>query len=773
MPSPSTTTRDDQYVRPMRKAPTSAGCARFIGRVGALAVALGLGAAIAGSPGIAWADGKGSGSSSSSGSASSDSSASSPASSGGSTDSTGTSGSRSGGGPTSTVSASTFSSAASSKRSERGSSGTDDDTSTDVTDAGDAPVDVKSTVSKNRSTSESRAVVAPPADRDPIAGAVVEPSARAETVTVTAETVADQPRDVVADDTLAVVDKAPPPAQLAAADTVAPAAATAPAPPRIGLVSGLVSGLLTAVGLHPQATDGPVAPAEPPTLWALLGWVRREIGHALSPASASMATAAATTSLTVSPTPTSAPVLPTVSPLGTSVQLEAESTAARTVRTLPVALAKLVLRLGFQLAAQQQFSLVGGPDQANLDRLSAAVDEYAMATAFQQQILNSNTPTLVAQVAPPHTWYGQMVPGSRILYDNPDTIYRFMGVNGASSYVITGRFTDEVPTDTTFSVLTGFTGITASVLTKDELVVNDDGTFTITADSTPADGRTNHLQLPNDATLIATRNTLADWNTEVPMSLDVIRVGGPPNSLFSQLGGFAIPVIGPLVVGNPLLTTLVSVVPPMARPPALLRGSVSAIIMLLGIRREATYIAVATTDPQTGEQLQPNVLKDPARNAEFLATQLQSAGYFQLADDEALVVTIDKGNAGYFVLPITDDWTITDDYWNEQTSLNSAQAIIDDGATTYTLVISKSDPGVANWVSTGGLNQGTISMRFQDLDPDAPDDLPTVSSQVVKLDDLASVLPAGTVYYDQAQRAEQLAIRKAGFDNRFAPYPQP
>jgi hypothetical protein len=136
-----------------------------------------------------------------------------------------------------------------------------------------------------------------------------------------------------------------------------------------------------------------------------------------------------------------------------------------------------------------------------------------------------------------------------------------------------------------------------------------------------------------------------------------------------------------------------------------------------------------------------------------------------------LVVTIDPGNAGYFVLPVTNDWTISTDYWNQQTSLNGSQAIANaDG--TYTLVISKTDPGVANWVSTGGLNQGTISMRFQDLDPDSTD-LPTVSSQLVSLVQLPSVVPPNTVYYTEAQRRAQLAIRKVGFDNRFAPYPQP
>ena len=51
--------------------------------------------------------------------------------------------------------------------------------------------------------------------------------------------------------------------------------------------------------------------------------------------------------------------------------------------------------------------------------------------AFQQRILNSNNPSVVMQVAPPHTGYGQTVPGSTILHDNPDMIYRFMGVNAA------------------------------------------------------------------------------------------------------------------------------------------------------------------------------------------------------------------------------------------------------------------------------------------------------------------------------------------------------
>jgi hypothetical protein len=205
--------------------------------------------------------------------------------------------------------------------------------------------------------------------------------------------------------------------------------------------------------------------------------------------------------------------------------------------------------------------------------------------------------------------------------------------------------------------------------------------------------------------------------------------------------------------------------------PPILRGIETAVVMALGLSMENQYISVATTDPTTGERRMPNVLSTPSRNAQFLATQLQSAGYFQLADDQALVITIDPGNAGYFVVPITNDWTITGDYWNQQSTLNSSQAIPNpDG--TYTLVISPTDPGVANWISTGGLNQGTISIRFQDLDQNKLN-TPTVKSQVIPLSNLRGVLPTATVYVGFDQRADQIALRHAGFDRRFAPYPQP
>ena len=544
------------------------------------------------------------------------------------------------------------------------------------------------------------------------------------------------------------------------------AAVSAPSTPQLN-PNGLISNVLSALGLAPRATSGPVAPAQSPIMWALLGWARRELGHTVAPAFTAATTPAAAAQAAVLNQSVSTV---TVSPLGTPEQIAAEKLAAETVNTLPVQLMKFVLRVAWLCTAQRQFALVGGPDQENIAQLNRAVDEYAMAAAFQQQLLNPMTPTVVTQVAPPHTWYGQDVSGSRILYDNPDTIYRFMSVNASSEYVITGRFNDGIPADTSFSVLEGLAGTTSSILTADDLEVADDGTFVITVSSEPAaPGQTNHLQLTSGSTIIAARDTLADWNAEEPMSLSIHRVSGPPNSLFSQLGGFAL--LGPLVTDNPLLTTLVSVVPPLPYMPPVLRGTFTALILVIrGVSEQAKYMALATTDPVTDELKQPNVLSQPASNAEFLANQLQSNGYFQLADDEALVLTIDPGSAGYFIVPVYNDWTITDNYWDQQTSLNNAQATPNEDG-TYTVVISPTDPGVANWVSTGGLNQGTVSMRFQDLDPSgAPPRI--VDQRVMSHEELKTSLPAED-FVTSEERADQLALRKAGFNKRFAPYPQP
>lgn len=76
---------------------------------------------------------------------------------------------------------------------------------------------------------------------------------------------------------------------------------------------------------------------------------------------------------------------------------------------------------------------------------------------------------------------------------------------------------------------------------------------------------------------------------------------------------------------------------------------------------------------------------------------------------------------------------------------------------------------MANWVSTGGLNQGTISMRFQGVDPDA-ENMPTVSTRVVKVSEVQGILaddPNTTSEQLSYDREQQIADRQAGYDRRY------
>lgn len=739
------------------------GGARFIGRVGTLAVALGIGVAVANGTAIASAETGGSDSSGThskaTGSTKSDSSTPKK-------------------GPrkpsfsdpqklakrVSDAAAKVESALGSSKIGERRSSAVSTDRKTDGKDgktgkgtAKSTAADAVETAADNVRQSVSRAFTkaadtprrfSAALDNRPQA-AEAEAAAPLETLTVVTKTVAKD-----------VVDKLIP----VSARTQAPAAQTIPE-----IVAAATE------RLKPRLPETPVSPLQDLGLAALLGWSRRDgnqglvpIGRVTTPETASQVTPEVTSQVTTQAT----------SILATEDQLAAEQQVGQIVNTPFVQLAKVVLMAAWYVEAAKNFATVGGPDFTNFSQLNEAATEFANQSATEFLLLNSNDPKLLLQVNPPHSWNGQNAGGTRIWYDNPDTVYRFTGINGASTYQIQGKVAGYDPADpsthptsanTNFSVLTGINGVTAANLNGEELSIRDDGTFTIVVspDGAPANPEKgmNYIQAPANSTILATRNTLGDWNTETPMTLTIEKTAGPPSSLFSQIGGVAIPVIGETVVKNPLLMSLVSIVPAFDRAPLLLSSAETAILMLVtGINGENTYMSVATA---TGA---PNVLSQPQHNAQFLSTQLQSAGYFQLKDDEAMVITVDPGDAEYFVVPVTNDWTITGDTRNQQTSLNNSQAIKNaDG--TYTIVVSKNDPGVANWVSTGGLNQGTISMRFQGVDPNATN-MPKVTTQVVKTSEVAGIVndPNNPNYNPEQlnyDRAQQIADRQAGYDRRY------
>lgn len=88
-------------------------------------------------------------------------------------------------------------------------------------------------------------------------------------------------------------------------------------------------------------------------------------------------------------------------------------------------------------------------------------------------------------------------------------------------------------------------------------------------------------------------------------------------------------------------------------------------------------------------------------------------GRWEIADGEMLVVTIHEPPTDflYWGLTIANPWMESYDYRYTTTSLNNRSAVrSDDG--TWRLVISRTDPGTANWLDTNGRGEGYMIVRW-------------------------------------------------------------
>jgi hypothetical protein len=135
--------------------------------------------------------------------------------------------------------------------------------------------------------------------------------------------------------------------------------------------------------------------------------------------------------------------------------------------------------------------------------------------------------------------------------------------------------------------------------------------------------------------------------------------------------------------------------------------------------------------------------------------QIYLDGTFQIADDEALVLeTPVPDKCRYWQILLADNRFATVDWVNHQSSLNDTQAKRDkDGR--FRAVIAARDPGVPNWLDTGGEAWGIIQMRWNRCS-EAPE--PVVKK--IALKDVRKYVPADTPVVTPDERREQLRARR-------------
>jgi hypothetical protein len=412
-------------------------------------------------------------------------------------------------------------------------------------------------------------------------------------------------------------------------------------------------------------------------------------------------------------------------PLATPDQIELDQLAVRVYRDYSFSELRSLAAGAYVFAHGQPI----GPEA--MSRLNAAIDELVFS-AIQKAVNNDPYRPKVYWVdAPPRAWFGLNVPGGRYSYDNPDTIYRTIPIDGNEKYVLRGRRRRPWPSDVSFSLLRNVNSQrTIAALTGDELVVVDE-TFEITIDDGPANGRRNHIQSNAHAKQLFVRNAMGDWLEQTPDELSIERIGGssaPPAPDEAQIAAWA--------------------------EDNLRQSIVDYGIGALGIKT-MRHPVNTLTEPKQSDWLGT------------LVTQASSFGHFDLSTDQALVITLRSGGASYFVFPTTDPWMITVDPGSYLCSLNNTQAA-QNRDDTYTFVVSIVDPGVYNWISTSELHAGTIMARWQNLSAESGRGGPEIAVQLIGLDDLRDVLPPETRFVTPEERESQLERRRRGYARRFS-----
>ncbi len=368
--------------------------------------------------------------------------------------------------------------------------------------------------------------------------------------------------------------------------------------------------------------------------------------------------------------------------------------------------------------------------------LNGAIDEVVYHSIRAGVADDPMQPKVAWTLAPPYRLGKHKIAGSRFAGDNPDRIYRYAAVDPGYKYEIRGKRGPK-PAQHEFS----FEATSAISLVSPPLValfskdvdVASDGSFVVTADSTPADGRRNHLQLAAGTKAVLFRDTVPDWSTDYN-SITIKRLDGAADA------------------GKPT-----------ARSHDDLLKSATAVI---GAAAKGTIFLFDAADKHKANEIVPFV-----RPVTWgVPGNVIGMSRFSIASDEVLLITLLPSGANYVGIQLTDPWARSVDYWNQTSSLSNRQTRANaDGSITY--VLSAKDPGVYNWLDTGGLHDGMIITRWELFaNPLPPGDAPQLvrEARVVKLGELAAALPDGMAKVSSAQRKQQLKVRAVEYAKRVA-----
>ena len=310
-------------------------------------------------------------------------------------------------------------------------------------------------------------------------------------------------------------------------------------------------------------------------------------------------------------------------------------------------------------------------------------------------------------------------PFTKMGLDNPDTMYFGTRVVAGHEYVVTG--TRGTTTDVSFQLLGGeYT---------DEVVPDSETAFDDRKLDIAADGTFEWRFTPDTNAQLVIREVYNDWS--------------------AQRGSFAI-----------ARTDTAGTAPPPLTKELIERRYATAGKQL--VQRVKTWLQFPKW---FYDNLPVNTLTAPRLTPGGLATQYSSVGHYDLAADQALILTLPVTDAPYLGFQLGSLWYISLDYINHQTSLNGTQAQADpDGK--IRIVVADQSPGVTNWIETLGHRKGYLQFRWQRVSRQ----LTEADGPTLELIDLGAV-PDKLPYFEQNKISddewrERIALRQKLIGNR-------
>ena len=411
-----------------------------------------------------------------------------------------------------------------------------------------------------------------------------------------------------------------------------------------------------------------------------------------------------------------------LSPWQRADQRAAEASAARILASEPLRQARAQVAHLWRLAYGENAS----PEA--LARFDAAMDEYCANYVLKAIASDAQHPRFVCNFMAPRGPAAEGLFGARIGGDNPDNCYRLAGIEHGARYRVDGRVRGAAPSHVSFTLVANYgTSVTIQTLEPADLDRDAGGAFSIEIDAEPAGGRRNHMRTAPGVKFLFVRDSLNDWQRELPLALEIERLA-PPR---------AEPIDDPEITRRAVFR-MVEDVPLYYWFTRLFSG------------RPVNTLTLSASAPLGG-----------------LVTQAGAQGRFQLGADEALVVRVDPAEARYFSIVAYDWWLLSIDPGARCSSRSTAMTKLDaDGCATY--VLGGVDPGVANWIDTAGLQEGLLLCRWQGLAAPAVRGGPRVHGVTrTPLAQLDRHLLAGMRRVTPDERAAQGQMRQRAYQRRF------